>query len=166
VSVPAWEKLFAAEPKTVEACVTRPASALKKAVKAKGLPPVNQELPLVGCPDSSAPFTVQARHLRIGKVDGLLYVTQPFIEDVLTSNAGLQAWFQGLSEDGKTYVVGAFKVKAKGLRDDGGDLVKDAAKLKKQLADDAAMLGKLKADEYEPSLDALAAALGKVQLPK
>jgi hypothetical protein len=166
VSVPAWEKLFAVDPKTVETCVTRPVAALKKALKAKGAPVANQELLLVGCPDSSAPFTVQARHLRIGKVDGLLYVTQLFIEDVLTSNSGLQAWFQGLSDDGKTYVVGAFKVKAKGLRDDAGELAKDAAKLKKQIAEDAAMLGKLKADEYEPSLDALAAGLGRVQLPK
>jgi hypothetical protein len=162
VSLPTWEKLFAVEPKTAATCVTQPAAALQKALKSKGLP---KSLEVVGCPDAVAPFTVQVRRVRIGKVEGFLFVSQLFIEDVLTSNQGLDAWFQGLSDDGKTYVVGSFKVKAKGLRDDGGDLVKDAAAYKKQIAADAAMLAKLKPDEFTPSLDALASALAKVQLP-
>jgi hypothetical protein len=85
---------------------------------------------------------------------------------VLTSNEGLQAWFQGLSDDGKTYAVATFKVKAKGLRDQGGPPVKDTAEYQKQLAEDAAMLAKLKSDDFTPPLDALAAALAKVSLPK
>lgn len=161
----AWEKLFAVEPKTQAICVKEPAAALKKALKTKGLPAANKELTLVGCLDATAPFTVQARRVRIGKVEGILFVTQHFIEDVLTSNEGLHAWFQGLSDDGKTYVVGGFKLKAKGLRDSGGELQKDAAAYKKALADDAAMLAKLKPADFEPDLDALAAALAKVQLP-
>jgi hypothetical protein len=165
VDVAAWEKLFAVEPKTKDACVTKPVAELKKALKAKAVPPPDRELPTLGCLDAGAAFTVQARRVRIGKVDGLLYVTQWFIEPVLTSNQELYAWFQGLSADGKTYVVGSVRVKAKGLRDDGGPLQKDEAALKKQLADDAAMLAKLKPADFEPDLDALAKALEKAQLP-
>jgi len=165
VDVAAWEKLFAVEPATKDACVTKPAAELKKALKAKGLPPANKELPTLGCLDATSAFTVQARRVKVGKVEGFLYVTQHFIENVLTSNQDLQAWFQGLSADGKTYVVGSVKVKAKGLRDAGGELQSDAAAYQKQLADDAAMLGKLKPADFEPSLDALAKALEQAKLP-
>lgn len=165
VSIPKWEKLFAAEPKTGEQCVTQPAAALKKALAAKGLPAPAKELTLLGCLDETAPFTVQARRVRLGKVEGFLFVTQLFVEDVLTSNQGLQTWYQGLSADGKTYVVGGFKLKAKGLRDDGGPLQKDAAAYRTAIDADAAMLAKLEPSDFEPNLDALAAALAKVQLP-
>ena len=165
VSIAAWEKLFAVEPKTKDACVTKPTAALKKALKAKAPPPADKELPLLGCLDASAPFTLHARKVRIGKVEGFLYVTELFIEDVLTSNEGLSARFQGLSDDGKTYVVGSVKLKAKGLRDSGGELQQDAAAYKKALSEDVAMLSKLKQDDFEPSLDALAEALGKAPLP-
>jgi hypothetical protein len=165
VSVDAWEKLFAVEPKTAESCVTGPVAALKKALKAKGLPNATRELAVAGCLDANAPFTVQARRVRIGKVEGFLYVTEYFIEDVLTSNEDLEAWFEGLSDDSKTYVVGSVKVKAKGLRSTGGDLQKDRAAYKKQVAADGAMLGKLKPTDFEPNLDTLAAALAAAQLP-
>lgn len=165
VNVAAWEKLFAAEPKTKDGCVTKPAADLKKALKARGLPAQDKELPTLGCLDASAWFTVQARRVRIGKIEGFFYVTQWMIEPVLSSNADLHGWFQGLSDDGKTYVVGSVKVKAKGLRDEGGPLQKDEAAYKKQLADDTAMLAKLKPADFEPDLDALAKSLEKAQLP-
>src|SRR5687768_10338589 len=50
VSIPAWEKLFAVEPQTQAACVTQPAAALHKALKAKGLP---KALAVLGCPDAT-----------------------------------------------------------------------------------------------------------------
>jgi hypothetical protein len=161
VDLAAWEKHFAAEPKVAAACVTKPAGDLKKALKGKGVP---KDSPMLGCPDATAPFTVQARRVKVGKVEGFLFVTEHFIEDVLASNQGLTALFQGVSADGKTYVVGSVKVKAKGLRDDPGELQKDPAYYKKQMAADAAMIGKLKPDDFEPNLDTLAAALGKAQL--
>lgn len=165
VTISDWEKLFAVEPKTKAACVTAPVAALKKALKSKALPPVDKELAMPGCLDSSAPFTVQARRVRLGKVEGFLFVTEQLIEDVLISNGGLQAWFVGLSDDGKTYVVGSTNVKAKGLRDDGGDLQRDPAAYKKAIAQDTAMLAKLNGSDFEPSLDVLATELAKVTLP-
>ncbi|MBL8950622.1 MAG: hypothetical protein JNK82_07595 [Myxococcaceae bacterium] len=165
VNVAAWEKLFAVEPKTKDACVTKSAADLKKALKAKGVPAANKELPTLGCLDATSYFTVQARRVKMGKAEGLLYVTQWFIEPTLTSNRELQAWFQGFTADGKTYVVGSVPVKAKGLRDDGGPLVNDTAAYQKQLDEDASMLGKLGAADFEPNLDTLAKALEKAQLP-
>ncbi len=165
VPIAAWEKLFAVEPKTKDACVTKSANELKRALKAKGLPAADKELATPGCLDASAWFTLNARRIRIGKVEGFLYVTQWFIEPVQASNRELQAWFQGLSDDGKTYVVGSVPVKAKGLRDDGGPLVSDEAAYKKQMAEDAAMLGKLKPADFDPDLDALAKALEGAKLP-
>ncbi|MGC4121492.1 MAG: hypothetical protein QM765_44340 [Myxococcales bacterium] len=161
VDLAAWERHFAAEPKVAGQCVTKPAGDLKNALKGEGVP---KDSPLLGCPDAVAPFTVQARRVKAGKVEGFLFVTEHFIEDVLPSNQGLTALFQGVSADGKTYVVGSVKVKAKGLRDEPGDLQKDAAAYKKQLAADAAMLGKLGPEDFEPNLDTLSAALGKAQL--
>ena len=90
---------------------------------------------------------------------------QFFIEPVLTSNQGLEAVFQGLTDDGKTWVGGSFRLRAKGLRDDGGDLVKDRAAYRKALAADAEALSKLTAADFEPNLDAVTAAIGKLELP-
>ena len=165
VNVAAWEKLFAVEPKTKDACVTKSAADLKKVLKVKGLPPANKALPTLGCLDATSYFTAQARRVKIGKAEGLFYVTQWFIEPTLANNRELQAWFQGFSADGKTYVVGSVPVKAKGLRDDGGALQKDDAAYQKQLADDAALLAKLGPADFEPNLDALVKALESAQLP-
>jgi hypothetical protein len=165
VPIAAWQKLFEVEPTTQRYCVMAPIAGLRKLLKLKGLPPPNQELKMTGCPDASAAFTLHARRVRFGKGDGFLYVTEFFIEPVLTSNSGLQAVFQGLTDDGKTWVGGAFPLKAKGLRDDGGDLIHDQAAYKKALAADAAMLSKLTPKAFEPDLDSIAAAIGKVEMP-
>lgn len=165
VPVAAWEKLFAVEPRTAKDCVTVPIAALKKALAAKAAPPADKELLLAGCPDASAGFTLHVRRVKFKGGQGLLYVTQFFIENVLTSNAGLDAMFQGLSDDGKMWVGGAVPLRAKGLRDDGGDLQKDPAAYKKQIAADAAMLAKLQPGDFTPSLDALAAELATLELP-
>ena len=165
VPIAAWEQLFAVEPRTAKACVTAPIAALKKALAAKVLPPADKEIPFAGCPDASAGFTVQVRRVKFKGGQGLLYVTQFFIENVLTSNGGLEATFQGLSDDGKTWVGGAVPVRAKGLRDDGGDLQRNGAAYKQQIAADGAMLAKLQPADFTPSLDALAAELETLQLP-
>lgn len=162
VNIAAWEKLFEVEPKTAKGCVTDPIAAFKKLLKSKALPPKDKEVPFASCPDASQSFVVQPRRVKFKGGEGLLWVTEFSIEPVLPSNTTLEAVFQGLTTDGKTWVGGAFKLEAKGLRADGGELVKDGKALMKQVTADAAMLSKLKAADFTPDLDALAAALGKL----
>jgi len=164
VPVGAWEKTFAADPKTAAVCVTTPVAALKKALAAGTPPPEDHELPYAGCLDESAPFTVQARRVKFPGGQALLYVTHPFEEEVLASNERLEARFEGLTDDGKTWLGGAVPVRAKGFRDKEGGLV-DKATLARQVKADAQLLARLKPSDFTPSLDAIADELSKLQLP-
>lgn len=162
--VAAWSKLFDAEPEVRRACVTAPVSELALLLRAKGVPSARRELPWVGCVDAHAEFALQVRRVRFAGGEGLLFVTEQFIESVLASNEGLVAMFQGFSDDGKIWVGGNFGVRAKGLRDAPTDLVRDDAAYRKAMAADADMLAKLAPGDFEPSLDAIAAAIANLDL--
>jgi hypothetical protein len=162
--VAAWAKMFDADPEVRRACVTAPVAELARLLRSKGVPPPGRTLPWVGCVDATAYFTVQVRRVRFAGGEGILFVTQRFIEDVTTSNSGLEALFQGFSDDGKTWVGGTFGVRAKGLRDKGVDLLRDPAAFKATVAADGEMLAKLAPGDFEPSLDSIAAVIGGIDL--
>lgn len=164
VPIAAWKQVFVKGPAGAVGCVEKPIEALKKALAASALPRRDQELLVPGCDDPSHPFTVQARRVKLHGGQVLLYVTQGFVEPVLASNWGLEARFEGLTDDGKTWVGGVVPVHAKGLRDEGPE-IRDQKELLRQSRADVELLAKLKPSDFTPSLDAIAAEVARLELP-
>jgi hypothetical protein len=165
VEIAAWERAFDAEPEVRRACVTGPVAELAGLLRARGGRAALGLMPMVGCVDASGYFTLQVRRVRFRGGEGFLFVTERTQEPILASNEGLVAMFQGLTDDGRTWVGGEVGVRARGLRDKADGLIDDQAVLAKAIAADAAMLAKLGPSDFEPNLDEIAEAIARLQLP-
>lgn len=122
--IKAWRAVYQeGEPSPAEFCVGGPVLELKNLLAAPQLPATLKDPPVPACLDGATPIGVLARRVDFVGGSGVLYLTQLFIEAVLPSNALLEAWFLGLTHDGKTLVWATVPVRAEGLREEDTGLV-------------------------------------------
>lgn len=76
------------------------------------------EMPYVPYVDASQAFAARIRHINLQGGKGVVFLTQYSIEPSLVSNQGLTYIFQGLTDDGRYYVLATFPVSAPGLPDE------------------------------------------------
>ena len=103
-----YRRIWKAAEKNNQAIFDEELRAVQKAVKDKNFRK-NGEMPSLPYMDASAVFVARAKNLRFQNGDGVFYLTQ-FTQDyaALVNNDELTCIYQGITADGKYYVLAEF----------------------------------------------------------
>ncbi|MEZ5428730.1 MAG: hypothetical protein R2747_20965 [Pyrinomonadaceae bacterium] len=111
-----YPQAFAIAPYLVET-LEKSFADLRKAMDGsdKIAPSASEQLPLIPFYDADQDFYAKAKTVRFQNGKGLLFLTQMTQDVTIISNYYLEYVFQGLTDDGRFFILAEFPVSAKGL---------------------------------------------------
>ena len=145
------------EYKTMDPRVTSSVDALKAILAAEGQPiPADGKLPFFPMFPANQVFHAQGKILQLQNGSGLRYLTMYSQAFLPVDNYSLLYTFQGISKDGKTYVIAILPIKASTLQEQEGIPADPQAFIDSYdtyLGEVSSELNALPADQFTPNID-------------
>lgn len=133
------------------------------------------EIPFIPYYDAEQSFSAKVNHLPTQSGKGIVFLTQYMMEPTIINNQESVYFYEGITDDGKYYILGTFPVSAAFLPDtsdvnefEGYNLYKDEGmkQYDNYISKVTKRLENLPADKYEPNLKYIEEIISSIKVEK